>query len=445
MVATALNESLKPRHMSVDHTSENTHVDLSLPCIKPEVESVKTLGSHEVPRPAAILEPAAEPLDEVPRAFPTTGRRIAVKLLCGCTDLPDATVVGTFLGCPVTSDWEHRHLLQVSEMITGVHRDAQKLYHAGREITPGCTIRAAMGIKEEQLPPRCAIHILVDRESFPQRLGPFSVVEVPLQPSDFILPKSVEGGFHWTMKVEVLERHGIRSNDMQVTAQCSPTHPITLSEEERDWMNIPSEAVDFAWSYPVVQWEQVDQDPHVLDDWASCQRGDASLKDFLVIGGFLYLDQEHRIVRVTTPRANKAEVGGLQFGKPRKWQPAWTKALLGDGRFQRVTIGPLRDAGVRFFCWLRPEERFVGEDLRPLPVQPQVPHGGFAYLFHELASPSTLECAVDCYFPVLAMHAQKPNKSESFVIVGQEAEAPPDLLGHTSAQLHVHSMSLEDS
>lgn len=376
--------------------------------------------------------------------FPKTGKRITVKLICSCSEIPDAFMVGSFMGYPVTSDWEYCHLLQVSEMFSGVHRDAQKLYHAGREITPGTTIRAAMGVNEDQLPARCAIHVLVDRESFPQRLGPFSVVEVPLQVGDFILPKSVEGGFHWTMKSGVLERHGIRSDDARVTAQCSPTHPITLSDEERAFSEIPMEAVEFAWSYPVVKWEQVEQDPHVLDDWASCKKEDCALKDFLVVGGFVYLDQEHNIVRVTTPRDNKAELGGLQFGKPQKWQPIWTKALLGDGRFQRVTIGPLRDAGVRFFCWLRPGERFVGEDMRPLAFQPNVPHGGFAYLFHEMASPSSLECAVDCYFPVIAMHAQKPHKGESFVIVGQEAGTPAELVGHTSAQLHVHSMSMED-
>jgi len=378
--------------------------------------------------------------------FPTTGRPISVKFVCGCSDVPSAIVVSSFQGHRITSDWEHRHLLQVSELSTGVHRDAQKIFHAGREITPGCTIRAAIGVHEDQLPSRCAVHVLVDRESFPQRLGPFSLIKVPVKSSDFILPMSVEGGFHWTMRTEVLERQGLRSDGPHVTAQCSPTHPITLSDEERALADIPPEAVEFAWSYPMARWEQVAQDPHVLDDWASCQQGDPPLKDFLVVGGFVYLDEDHRIVRVTTPRDNKAEQGGLHFGAPKKWHHAWTKALLGDGRFQRVTIGPLKDAGVHFFCWLRPGERFVGEDMRPLAIQPQVPHGGFVYLFHELGNCAPQVCAVDCYFPVLRIHSQmSASLSTSFKIVGQEDIGRTDLVGHTTAQLHVHSMSLEDA
>lgn len=400
---------------------------------------------------ADIAAAATEAQGEVGKmlaTFPSTGKPITVKLINPSKDMSNSVLmVNSFFGAPITSDWEQCHLLQVSEALTGVPRNAQKLYHAGREITPGCTIRAAMGIAEAQLPPRCAVHVLADLEAFPQKLGPFCLKEVPLKSEDFLLPKSVEGGFHWTMKSGVLERHGIRCTDgVQVTAQCSPSHAITLSDKEREAAGIPAAAVEFAWSYPVVNWEQVERDPHVLDDWASCSKDvsrDAAVKDFLVVGGFVFLDAARRFVRISTPWSSQD--GGLVFGRPLKWEPFWTKALLGDGRFQQVTIGPMRDAGVRYFCWLRPGERIVGEDLRPLHHQPYLPHGGFAYLFHELAGSSPLECAVDCYFPVVAVREQTTSRGEAFAVVGEEIGTPDELVGHTSAQLHVHSICLQDA
>lgn len=43
--------------------------------------------------------------------------------------------------------------------------------------------------------------------------------------------------------------------------------------------------------------------------------------------------------------------------------------------------------------WLRPHEIIEGPDGSPLPTQPDVPHGGFAYLFHDnLLSKEYVRC-----------------------------------------------------
>lgn len=64
----------------------------------------------------------------------------------------------------VTSDWELCHLLLASEEITGIPREAQQLYHAGRELLGGHTIRGFLGLSEHQLPAKFAVHIIVDED-----------------------------------------------------------------------------------------------------------------------------------------------------------------------------------------------------------------------------------------------------------------------------------------
>jgi len=371
--------------------------------------------------------------------FPYIGKPIALKLMCANQSSHEPLFITAFEGYPITSEWEVEHIMQVTEVETGVHRDAQKLYHAGREMALGYTIRRLIGVEEQHLPDRFTVHMIVDEDRFPEKLGPFSSVEVPLRDEDFTLPKSLKGGFHWMMKNEAVERHGVRSTkDAQVTAQCSPTHAITLSHTERAVAGIPEAAVEFAWSNPVANWEQVERDPHLLEDWALCAKESSAVKDFLVVGGFIFLDEEQRIVKVTTVLLNTEKRGGLQFGPKRKWDPAWTKALIGDGRFHRVTIGLLKQAGAQLFCWLRPGEIFESEDGHPHASQPNVPHGGFAYLFHEMSSMSAQELAVDCYFPIECMTEHTAARSESFTVVGEECLS--ELVGHTSAQLNLHNL-----
>lgn len=377
--------------------------------------------------------------------YPATGKPMVLKLMCLHSDMSEPLRISNVEGHQVTSDWTLEHLLQASEMATGVHRASQKLFHAGKEMAPGSTIREAIGLGEKDLPDWYTVHVLVDDDRFPRRLDPFGLTAVTLKADDFILPSTSKTyGFHWIMLNEVVERLGVRSTgDNQVTAQCSPSTPITLSEEERASVGIPPEAVEFVWSYPVANWDKVDKDPHLLEDWENGGANNLAVKDFLAVGGFMYFDRYRRLVHVAASLSNKARKGGMQFASPRKWDHAWTPAILEDGRFHRVTIGPLREAGAHYFCWLLPGERFTDEDGRPLASQPEVPHGGFAYIFHELNATSAQDLVVDCYFAVAALSGIAPGNCESFALLGEER--PSELLGHTSAQLNHHSMCVPEA
>lgn len=353
--------------------------------------------------------------------------------------------INTVEGHQVTSNWTLEHLLQATEMATGFHRINQKLFYAGKEMVPGPTMREAIGLEEKDLPDWFTVHMLVD-DRFPCRLHPFGLAEVQLKLDDFILPPacSTKHGFHWVMLNEVVERLGVRSTgDNQVTAQCSPPKPITFSEEERASMGIPAEATEFVWSYPVANWDQVEQDPHLLEDWEAGGTYLSSVKDFLAVGGFMYFNSCWRLVHVAAALCNKARQGGLQFASPRKWNRSWTGAILEDGRFHHVTIGPLMEAGAHYFCWLLPGEIFTDEEGHPLASQPEVPHGGFAYIFHEVDSISPQDLAVDCYFAVANVSGIASSHCEPFALLGEER--PSALVGHTSAQLNHHSMCFQDA
>lgn len=370
---------------------------------------------------------------------------MVLKLMCLHSETSEPLRISAVEGHQVTSDWTLEHLLEACEMSTGVHRTSQKLFHAGKEMASGQTIREAIGLLEKDLPEWFTVHMLVDEEMFPRRLDPFGLVAVPLKADDFILPStSTKFGFHWIMLNEVVERLGVRSTgDNQITAMCSPSTPATFSQEERTSLGIPPEAVDFVWSYPVANWDKVDRDPHLLENWETGSANNGAVKDFLAVGGFMFFDCYRRLVHVATPMRNKARHGGMRFAAPLKWDPAWTPSILEDGRFHRVTIGPWREAGAHYICWLLPGEVFADDDGQRLASQPEIPRGGFAFIFHELHAASAQDLAVDCYFPVAYTTGIAPGQCESFPLLGEER--PTELLGHTSAQLNHHSICVHEA
>jgi len=346
---------------------------------------------------------------------------MTVKVQCGHNG--KSLELSQHRGCRVTGDWTVGHLVEVLEQLTAVHRECQRLMFSGKSMSSERTIKSMFDSKSGQLPDRISLFMLVDRDEFPECLGPFNPVKVPVEPSDFGLPDlsdaSRQFGFYWEMKEEVLERHGLSvgksSSDASgaatgdfrkavIIGQCSPSHPVTHSTEEREAVGIPPEAEEFVWSYPTANWKDVEADPYVLDNWEEQpNRGGAELQSFLSIGGFIYLDHQQAIVAVITyGRPPAGAKGCLQFGPPQKWQPDWTEALVEQGRWHNTTMRSLQALGAQRFCWLRPEEIVHPGDGVPLATQPQVPHGGFVYLFHEdclVAEPSELN--LDRYFPMM--------------------------------------------
>merc|ERR1719240_1732947 len=176
----------------------------------------------------------------------------------------------------------------------------------------------------------------------------------------------------WLMQKRTLARHGVRSSNVEfpLCGQFSPPHPITLTIEEKAAIGIPRAAASFVWSYPVVAW-------------SALEGGLDAVRSFLSVGGYVYLDSQQRIIHLTTLSPSECDTGGLQFRAPRPWRPEWTASLMRHGRFQRITIRDYNDMGAHHFCWVRPGEVLRGEDGQPFAEQPHVPHGGFAYLFHD--------------------------------------------------------------
>jgi len=190
-------------------------------------------------------------------------------------------------------------------------------------------------------------------------------------------------GTEWIMEKTVLERCvSARGNrHPHVQGRFSPRHQITLKQVYREAAKIPDEARTFVWSYP-------------CDGWSWLVEKDTVAGSFLGCGGFVYLDKEYNIVATTTLMSPVGRQAGLFFSKPRQWNAEWTKALAKESRFQKVTIQGIQRGGARYFCWLKPGEFFLSSKKQPL-----VPHGGFAYLFHENLEDGT--DPRDCYFAVL--------------------------------------------
>lgn len=118
-----------------------------------------------VVRKASTMQKEIAASKKAEAGFPTTGKPITVKLMCMRSESSVPVLVREFDGCQVTSDWDLGHLLEVSERLTGLPRRAQRLYHAGKEIGPGHTIRGVLGLEEPELPAKLAVRVVVDEDS----------------------------------------------------------------------------------------------------------------------------------------------------------------------------------------------------------------------------------------------------------------------------------------
>lgn len=252
---------------------------------------------------------------------------------------------------------------------TGVHISTQRLVFAGM------TLKNDDLVKQTPLTDGASVFVM-ETKVFPATLGPFKTLAVPFGARDFETPPSnaefESQGCMWLMEQRALARQGVRSPgaEFPLCGQFSPPHPVTLTPEEKVAVGIPDAATKFVWSYPVAAWNALNGGPDAV-------------RSFLSVGGYVYLDDQHKILHVTTLVPLEGEGGGLQFGRYAAWRPEWTASLMRQGRFQRITIRALVDVGAHHFCWLRPGETLRSADGTLCTEQPCVPHGGFAYLFHE--------------------------------------------------------------
>eukprot|EP01010_Urceolus_cornutus_P000727 NODE_123_length_2332_cov_324.037232_g100_i0.p1 GENE.NODE_123_length_2332_cov_324.037232_g100_i0~~NODE_123_length_2332_cov_324.037232_g100_i0.p1 ORF type:complete len:714 (-),score=127.48 NODE_123_length_2332_cov_324.037232_g100_i0:107-2248(-) len=111
----------------------------------------------------------------------------------------------------------------------------------------------------------------------------------------------------------------------------------------------------------------------------------------LSCGGFAFMDSAGRVLRTFA-------IGGgadVTFGPPLRWKSECTQRLAAASRFQPIISPRMRQEGARWFAWLNPMETLL--TTNGAAWLPPIPHGGFAYLFHEDPHDSS---PLDCFFPI---------------------------------------------
>mmetsp|Transcript_57826 Transcript_57826/g.122999 ORF Transcript_57826/g.122999 Transcript_57826/m.122999 type:complete len:425 (+) Transcript_57826:200-1474(+) len=333
-----------------------------------------------------------------------------------CSHTGESISFSTFAGEKVTPNWSADQLKDAIQYYSGVPIACQKLLLRGQDLEASTTIFEAFEMNPSLLPGRgVCIYLYVNRLMFPMRLGPFETTTTPLKGEDFELPAASDDwwrySFYWTLPNDTLTRFGLNTekiklkNLTEVGGQCSPLQKLTLREEDYERLNVPRAAVACAWSYQVSHWQSVDLDPYAAtsETWQGDPASSSSVLAFLSTGGFLYFDEEHKVISVQGLRGHRGdyEAPAICFGGPQKWLAEWTLSLLAQGRFQRCTMQALRAEGARWYCWLPAGEILRGQNDSVFSEQPLIPHGGFVYLFHE--DPSLTDpvlTAIDRYFPV---------------------------------------------
>ena len=131
----------------------------------------------------------------------------------------------------------------------------------------------------------------------------------------------------------------------------APLAKITLDDETRRAAGIPLEASYFAFAYPI---ESLKYDMERLlpvapaDPWLF----------FLLLGGFVYLDEEGGIVSLTAVAVDD-QVKTLFLHGPFVADEQAIAALSSRGRLRAVTSQPLQEAGFISFAWVNPSEEIV--------------------------------------------------------------------------------------
>lgn len=266
------------------------------------------------------------------------------------------------------------------------------------------------------------------RDRFPERLGPFDMKEIPIDCSELVL-SSCSGadftryGTMWVMSQCSARGVGVDTMSAEeLVAQVSPASTVTLTDFERRELNIPPETTHFCWSYQVANWDSM-----VLSTFPEVEA-------LVKLGGYIYCDEARKVVQAKALMPSQDDTGGLQFRRPKLWNPSWTESLVQLGRFQPITIVELNKVGARHYCWLKPGERISGGNGEPLDSQPEVPHGGFAYLFHaDPLQADETELNMDRYFAIASgderTPAGRPSQNADFHLM----EATNDQGGDISA------------
>eukprot|EP00966_Prymnesium_polylepis_P142969 3300242-Prymnesium_polylepis.1 len=111
---------------------------------------------------------------------------------------------------------------------------------------------------------------------------------------------------------------------------------------------IPSDAVSFAFAYPA----------DALKDLVGTLMPIAPVEPwlfFLLVGGFIYVDQAGDVCSVTAISPEES-AGSLFLHGPFPAAQEAIDALQTCGRLKEVTFAALREAGFESFAWVNPSE-----------------------------------------------------------------------------------------
>jgi len=161
----------------------------------------------------------------------------------------------------------------------------------------------------------------------------------------------------------------LKKEGKEINGTISELQHLTLDFEQREKLNIPTNADMFCWANPIQQTESINNEKLFFSNLGM---HDSDVQ-FLLFGGFMYFKKNELI------RCNcivPSDESGLIFGPPNsfsclRWHCDFLTKI--KHRLSLITIKSLRDTGATQFCWILPGE------LKGCP------HGGFLYIFE--ASP----------------------------------------------------------
>ena len=120
---------------------------------------------------------------------------------------------------------------------------------------------------------------------------------------------------------------------------------------------IPERAVSFAFTYPL---QALKDDVDLLLPLAPAN----PWLFFLLLGGFIYMDEDGHVVSVTAVVLDDTAASLYLLG-PFRAETSAQEVLETTARLRDVTFKPLRDAGFDLFAWVNPQEELAQATCHP--------------------------------------------------------------------------------
>ena len=201
----------------------------------------------------------------------------------------------------------------------------------------------------------------INTNEFPYKLGPFGICKSSLYKKHFSTINSHENetGFYqidprqfkydqvnnFKILIEFLDYINNKSPTLNlysfgILGNISPLYLVTLNTESKKYANIPVNATYFSWSYPSILPKNIfekeknykkEKDTNLIKTWMN----DPNVI-LLTVGGYMYFDENRKLLQINT--LIPAVDGGLQFGKPKKWDNRFTHELHKMADFKKLQL-----------------------------------------------------------------------------------------------------------